>query len=116
MNIRFAPDSVRIRISLDEVRVLERAKLLIQKIPFVEEEMSIEVSLERDRSESASFCFLGHVVRVVLREQDFRELLSDKASRNSCIRISLGSRSEMPLEFVFEIDLHSKKQKKEAGE
>lgn len=113
MNIRFAPDSVRLRISLAEGQALARDGALTQVVPLAQGEMTLDLSVQADQAQPVNFSFSDGKARTSLRESDFLALLADKPSRESCIRTPLQSTSDSPLEFVFEIDLLSRKEKKE---
>jgi len=111
MNIRFAPESVRLRVSLQEAHALEREKRLTQRIPLIEGDIVIELKLVKQLNVPAKFSFLGQTAQTLLRDQEFFALLAEKPSRDSCINVVLNAAHEVPLEFSFEIDLFSREKK-----
>lgn len=109
MNIRFAPDSVRLRVSSDEALRLAREGKLTAAIALPEQELLLEISLVRTQDQPATFRYQGFAARANLREKEFLALLESEPSRQSGMRVPLGAPGTGPPEFVFEIDLFSRK-------
>lgn len=108
MNLRFSPESVRLRVSLEEARALERDKRLVQRVVLPDVAVSMEVVVSTEQEQAATFCFSEQRALASLREKDFLALLGEKPSRDSCIRADWSSTGEHLAEFVFEIDLFSR--------
>jgi len=112
VNIRLSPESVRLRVSLEEARALERERKLVQRIPLVAQEIAIELLLVQQQAEAAKFSFVGQTARALIREREFFDLLAERPSEESSIQATLSSTSTPPLYFIFEIDLFSRKETK----
>ena len=116
MNLRLSPDVVRLRISLDEAKALENQGALSQRIPFANGDMMLDVKLNVDQRIPVVFRFERERALATIREQDLFVLLEDRPGRGSCIRSSLETPTRESLEFVFEIDLFSRKSGKAGTE
>ena len=112
MNLRLSPESVRLRVSLDEARALERERTLTQRIPLAAQEITIELLLVQQQAEAAKFSFVGQTARALIREREFLDLLAERPSEESSIQATPNSTDKSPLSFVFEIDLFSRKEKR----
>lgn len=109
MNIRFAPGSVRLRVSVEEAHALKCEKSLVQQVSLAQGGFAIELLLLETQSIPVKFVFGGGKAQAVICEKDFEELLEEKPVRESNLRAFLPSTSGDLIEFIFEIDLFSRK-------
>ena len=113
MNLKFSSRGVRLRVSLEEARVLANRRQLAELIAFPEQGIEIEIRVTNELCQPASFYFSQNKALAILREREFLDLLKSRPARDLSIQAEL-SCEESTMKFVFEIDLFSRKATKEA--
>lgn len=113
MNLKFSSRGVRLRVSIEEARLLARSGQLEERIAFPEEGMVIEIRLTNELFQPALFSFSEGRALAILREREFLDLLESRPSRELALEAELDCDDERT-KFVFEIDLFSRKATKEA--
>ena len=101
MNVKFSPESVRMRVSLSEARTLAEKCILTQEVPGI---LNMKVCIA-DNAESV-FSLIDEDLKVLINKKDFLDLLSERPSRDSLLKFPLNDEG---LDFIFEIDLFSRK-------
>lgn len=109
MNIRISPESVRIRVNLEEAQVLKEEGVLSQKVRFFEGEMTMEVEIIFHQGKAIKFFYTGWCAKTVLREAEFLRLLEAKPDKENRIVDSIDSSDFDATRVIFEIDLFAKK-------
>jgi hypothetical protein len=113
MNIRFNENSVRVRVTLEEARKLETKKKLVSHVCLSDGDLFMEVLLSKQQDKAINFSFSNNAAIMTIMEKEFYNHLEDRPSRNSFIKYTHSNPSGSETEYVFEIDLFSRKKSRE---
>ena len=105
MNLRLSADTIRLRVSRQEARVLEEASELQESLSIPGRPILLSVQLRDNVEGDASFFATDTAMQALLKRSELLRLLDESASPRDCISREIDPQSK--LQFIFEIDLHS---------